>query len=70
MRMEHTVCGRVPPTGKECGLALSVNPVLQRPASLRGIILAAAKRFGEFFKLSHRLPLVFLPVRYIDPFPR
>ncbi len=46
-----------------------MNPVLQRPAGFRGKILAGARRFGEFFKLSHRFPLVFLPVRYIDPFP-
>ena|ERR1035441_2912255 len=56
-------------TGKEYRFALSVNPVLQRPAGFRGKILAAARRFGEFFKLSLRLPVVFLPVRYIDPFP-
>jgi len=65
---DRLVCGSER-TGKECGAGLSVNPVLQRPAGFRGKILAAARRFGELFKLLHRLPLVFLPVRYIDPLP-
>ncbi len=54
-------------TGKQCRFCTLVDPVLQRPAGSRGIILAAAGRFDGFFELSHRLPLVFLPVRYIDP---
>jgi hypothetical protein len=49
-------------TGKECRFALSVNPVLQRPPGFRGIIQAAARRFGGFFELSHRFSFVFLPV--------
>jgi hypothetical protein len=45
-----------------------VNPVLQRPAGFRDAILATARRFGGFFEPSHSLPLVLLPVRYVDPF--
>ena len=48
-------------------MCTSLDPVLHRPAGFRGSILAAARRCDVFFELSQRLPLVFLPVRYIDP---